>query len=82
MRNYKLLIDFFDIYPELTRFDLYEFHTPFMLIFIESQDPDEACHIAMLRLMKLIMKQDGSIETRIICRNIRRNFRIDKIYAL
>lgn len=82
MRNYKLYIDFFDVYPDLMDFDLYEFHTPFTIIFVEAADPDDACNIAMHRLMILIMKQDKSIKTRIICRKIRKYFRIDKVYAL
>lgn len=82
MINYKIFIDFFDIYEDLMRFDLYEFHSPFTILFIEASDPDDACNTAALRLMRMIMKQDNSIETRIICRKIRRNLRIDKVYAL
>ena len=82
MRNYKLFVDFFDVYEELMRFNLYEFHSPFAILFIEASDPDDACEIAMQRLMRLITKQDNSIQTRIICRKIRKYFRIDKVYAL
>jgi len=82
MRNFKIFIDFFDVYEDLMRFDLYEFHTPFTIIFLEASDPDEACNTAALRLMRTIMKQDDSIETRIICRKIRKFLRIDKVYAL
>ena len=64
------------------RFNLYEFHSPFAILFIEASDPDDACEIAMHRLMRLIIKQDSSIKTRITCRNIRKYFRIDKVYAL
>jgi len=82
MRNYKLFVDFFDVYEELMAFNLYEFHSPFAILFIEASDPDDACEIAMHRLMRLIMKQDSSIETRIICRKIRKYLRIDKVYPL
>ena len=82
MQNYKIFIDFFDVFPYLIRFDLYEFHSPFTIIFIEASDPDDACNIVMLRLMRLIMKQEDSISTRIICRKIRKHLRIDKVYAL
>jgi hypothetical protein len=82
MRNYKIFIDFFDVYEDLIKFDLYEFHSPFTIIFIEALDPDDACNIAALRLMRMIMKQDASIQTRIICRKIRKHIRIDKVYAL
>jgi len=82
MQNYKIFIDFFDVFPDLMRFDLYEFHSPFTILFLEASDPDDACNTAMLRLMRLIMKQDNSISTRITCRKIRRLIRIDKVYAL
>jgi len=82
MRNFKIFIDFFDVYEDLMRFDLYEFHSPFTIIFIEASDPDDACNIATLRLMRMIMKQDASIQTRIICRKIRKYLRIDKVYSL
>lgn len=81
MRNYKIFIDFFDVYEELMRFNLYEFHNPFVILFVEASDPDDACEIAMHRLMRLIMKQDNSIQTRITCRNIRRHLRIYKVYS-
>jgi len=82
MINYKVFIDFFDVFPDLLRFDLYEFHTPFTILFIEASDPDDACSTAMFRLMNLIIKQERSIETRIVCRKIRKYLRIDKVYAL
>ena len=82
MRNYKIYIDFFDVYQELTKYNLYEFHTPFTILFIEASDPDDACNTAIYRLMYLIMRQDESLQTRIVCRKIRKYLRIDKIYAL
>jgi len=82
MRNYKIYIDLFDVYKDLIRFDLYEFRNPFALVFIEASDPDDACNTVILRIMRMIMRQDSSLETRIVCRKIRKYIRIDKIYAL
>jgi len=82
MQNYKVYIDFFDVFQELRRFNLYEFNTPFTILFIEAASADEACSIVMHRLQSAIMKQDPSIDTRVICRKIRRSIRIDKVYSV
>lgn len=82
MRNFKLTIDLSNFHPELRRFMLKEYNVPFTLIFIEADDPDGACNTTLNRLMKLLLDQDPSIETRILCQRIKREMRIDKIQAL
>jgi hypothetical protein len=82
MRNFKVSIDLSDLQTDLKRFVLREFSLPFSIIFIEEDNPDDACYALLTRLMKLILSQDHSIETRIICRKIRQKLRIDKIQAL
>lgn len=82
MRNFKISIDMSDLQSDLKQFLLREFSLPFCLIFIEADDPDDACYELLNRLMKLILSQKNTIETRIICRKIRKYLRIDKIYPL
>jgi hypothetical protein len=82
MRNFKLSIDLSDLQSELKRFVLKEFSLPFSIIFIEEDNPDDACNELLLRLMRLIISQDNSISTRILCRKIRKFMRIDKIQSL
>jgi hypothetical protein len=84
MRNYKLSIDLSDIILELRKSDLnlYEYNQPFTLIFIEADNPDEACYLVLHRLMSLILRQSNQIKSRILCRKVRKHFRIDKIHIL
>lgn len=82
MRNFKVSIDLSDLQTDLKRFVLREFSLPFSIIFIEEDNPDDACYELLTRLMKLILSQNNSIETRIMCRKIRQKLRIDKIQAL
>lgn len=82
MPNYKLSIDLIDLQLDLLPYDLREYRLPFCLYFIEAENPDDACSIMMQRVMLAIMKIKPTIETRIICRKIRRYMRIDKIECL
>lgn len=82
MRNFKISIDLSDLQVDLKKFTLREFSLPFSIVFIEESNPDDACYELLTRLMKLILSQDNSISTRIICRKIRKLMRIDKIQSL
>tara|TARA_B100001094_G_scaffold251769_1_gene249650 strand:+ start:821 stop:1069 length:249 start_codon:yes stop_codon:yes gene_type:complete len=82
MPNYRLSLDLIDLHLELIPYDLREYRTPFCLYFIEAQNPDDACSIIMYRIMSAIMEIEPTIETRIICRRIRRYMRIDKVECL
>jgi len=82
MPNYRLSVDLSDLQRELSEYDLREYRLPFSFYFLEADNPDDACSTIMSRLMRLVMKEKPSIETRILCRNIRRNIRIDKIECL
>lgn len=82
MRNFKISIDLVDVHMQLRKFVLREYSLPYSLIFVEADDPDDACYLVLYRLMKLIMDQDPSIETRILCRKLKKYMRIDKITSL
>ncbi len=82
MPNYRLSIDLIDLQLDLLPYDLREYRLPFCLYFIEAENPDDACSTMMNRIMIAIMKIKPTIETRIICRKIRRHMRIDKIECL
>lgn len=82
MRNFRLSIDLSDFYIELRKFVLREYSLPFSLIFIEANDPDDACYMITIKLIKLLMDQNPSVQTRILCKKIKRHIRIDKIAQL
>ena len=82
MPNFKMSIDLSDLQNDLKNFDLREYRLPFCLYFIEADNPDDACSTIMMRLMRSILKEENSIKNRILCRKVRKYFRIDKIQSL
>ncbi len=45
------------------KFHLFEYQYPFPTIFVEANNPDEACHLAYYGLVAIVLKQDSSPET-------------------
>jgi|LakMenE18May11ns_1017448.scaffolds.fasta_scaffold8810999_1 hypothetical protein len=82
MRNFKLSIDLADVHSELRKYLLREYSLPYSLIFVEADDPDDACYLVLYKLIKILMDQDPSIKTRILCKKIKKTIRIDKIISL
>lgn len=82
MQNYKITIDLLEVYIELSNYNLRDFNKPFTLIFIEASDPDDACYRTIHKIINMLLKQDNSISTRILCRKIKKYIRFDKICAL
>lgn len=84
MQNYKLSIDLSNIILELqkSKLNLYEYNQPFLLLFIEAENPDDACYLVLHRLISLILRQKQDVQSRILCRKIRKCIRIDKMVIL
>lgn len=76
------MIDISNVFSKIRHLFLKSYNSPFPTIFITSTDPDEACFEVFNDLIKIIMNQNPSIEMRIICREIRKKSRIDRIYSL
>lgn len=55
---------------------------PFMIIFIEANNPDDACSFLIREIMEEVMKHDISINNRILCRKIKKHIRIERIQSL
>ena len=82
MANYRLSVDLSDLQRDLNKYELREYRLPFSLYILEADSPDDACSTIMTRLMNVLIKERCDIETRILCRKIRRFMRIDKIECL
>ncbi len=82
MPNYRISIDLVDLYREIENYSLREYRLPFSLYILEADNPDDAAHTIMLRIMRALLKKDTGIKTRILCRRIRRSLRLDKIETL
>ena len=82
MLNYRIMLDISSIYPYIRHLKLRSYNSPFPTIFISAADPDDACKSTLDQLTKIIIDQDPSISMRILCRRMRLESRIDKIYEL
>lgn len=82
MRNFKISIDFSDLYLELVDLYMKEYTQPFMLVFVEAEDPDDACFKVLSRIIQIILNNGKTIENRILCRKMKYKLRIEKIYSL
>lgn len=82
MINFRIMLDISNIYPDIRHFKLRKYNSPFPTIFISAKNPDDACSMVINNLIDILMGQDCSIEVRIICRRIKREAKIDKIYIL
>ena len=82
MRNFKIYTDLSDIYLEIKSLDIKELREPFDIVFLESDNPDQACYEVIQRYIKAIMSNSQTIEDRIICQKIKKYLRIDKIELL
>lgn len=59
------------------RLDDYNHKTP--IIFIEAEDPDDACYKVYHKLSSKILKEDHSVETISFCKDIMNDLRVIKI---
>lgn len=82
MKNYRIMLDISNVFNKIKHLFLKAYNSPFPTVFVNAQNPDDACFEALNDLIKIIMKQNTSVEMRIVCREIRRKSRIDKIYQL
>lgn len=76
------MLDISNVFNRIKHLSLRSYNAPFPTVFISATDPDEACRLALDELITIILHQDPSIKMRIICREIKRRCRIDKIYIL
>lgn len=82
MINFRIMLDISNVYQSIKHLNLKKYNSPFPTIFISANDPDDACNLVINNLIILIMKQEPSIQMRMICKRIRRECKIDKIYIL
>ncbi len=67
------------IISRLKKFRLYEYNTSSPIVFVEADDPDGACFKATYQLIRIILDQDNSEETKEICKDIKTDMRVLKV---
>jgi hypothetical protein len=80
MKIYKVKLSLLLVMHRLKRYDLgrYNYDTP--IIFVDAKDPDGACHAAVYGLFEIMYKQDSSIETKLLFRELAYDIRVIKVY--
>lgn len=81
MNGYRVDVDLadFNTNSQIRRFNLREYAVPFCNLFIEANNPDEAASGVLHKLLELLLDQDHGVDTRVLCRKIRKRIRITKI---
>ena len=79
MAIYKIHLDLSMVINRLKGFKLKEYNSAFPIIFVEAKSPDDACFKAIYILLQGLLRQDDSIETRLLCRSIKEDIRIIKV---
>ena len=69
------------ILQRLNRFNLGKYSDINPIIFVEANDPDGACHGSVYGLYELMIKQDDSIETKLLFRDVAYDVRVIKVYT-
>lgn len=82
MQNFRLSVDISDVYKEIKPKLTKEYSFPFFFIFLEADNPDDACYTFLNRLLHSIINKEDTLDNRILCRKIKKYIRIYKIVKL
>lgn len=81
MKIYTVNLDMALVLPRLKRFKLGEFNSASPTLFIEADDPDGACYSAFCRFSEMLLRQDESLETAQLCKNLQHDIRVVKVFC-
>jgi hypothetical protein len=70
MKIYKVELDLSLVIGRLIKYDLQQYNSSHPTVFIQAENPDEACHLAYYQLAEIILKQDLSKETALFVREL------------
>jgi len=79
MKIYKVHMVLTLVIPRLKKYELEDYNSSTPIIFVEAEDPDDACYKAMHKLAQKILKSDHSVETLNFVKDIFNDIRIIKI---
>lgn len=81
MKIYVLEFDMTKVISRLSRFRLGEFDHERPYIFIDADNPDDACYLGYCKLSETLLKQDESTETALFIKDIVNDVTIRKVYC-
>ena len=79
MKIYKVHMVLTLVMPRLKQYNLGDYNSSTPIIFVEAEDPDDACYIATHKFVSKILKKDHSVETLKFAKEIMHDVRIIKI---
>jgi hypothetical protein len=79
MKIYRLTLCLQLVISRLKKFDLKQYNSERPIIFVEANNPDEACYRAIYNLTSIILKQDSSKATIELLKEIMYDVRVIKI---
>ena len=79
MKIYKVHMVLTLVISRLKKYDLEDYNSASPIIFVEANDPDDACYKAMHKLAGKILRLDHSVETLEFIKDIFHDVRIIKI---
>ena len=81
MKIYILEFDMTKVLSKLLNFRLGEFNHERPYIFVEADNPDDACYLGYCMLSEKLLKQDESTETALMIKDIMNQITIRKVYC-
>ena len=81
MKIYVIQLDCSLVMSRLRRFRLREFNSEYPMIFVEAANPDEACYLTFCKFSETILKQDDSLATALLIKDVMSDIRITKVYC-
>lgn len=81
MKLYRVEMCLTLVIARLKKYQLYEYNSENPILFIQADNPDEACNRAICNLATIIFKQNSSIETIKFVSDLFYDIRIEKVYV-
>jgi len=81
MKIYKVYLDMSLVIARLKRYNISEYNYNTPIVFIDANDPDEACFRAIYGLVRKVLDQDTSEEAKELCKDLKHDIRIIRVSA-
>lgn len=79
MKVYKVELDMTYVLGRLKNFNLKQYNSQLPIVFVEANDPDEACYIAIYQLAAILIQQEPTYENSILIKDLIYDIRILKV---
>ena len=79
MKVYKVELDMTYVLGRLKKFNLKQYNNQFPIIFVDANDPDEACYLAIYQLAAILIQQEPSYENAVFIKDVIYDINILKV---